>query len=97
MAHIQLSLLRVETFAKRPFLPNPPEADKFLRLPREMRSLFLWGQAQILILKILNVFLRLKLSPSLNLNKNEHFSKVSLSIIELVLIYHQRMNVKFFF
>jgi hypothetical protein len=36
MAHIQLSLLRVETFAKRPFLPNPPEADKFLRLPREM-------------------------------------------------------------
>jgi hypothetical protein len=34
-------------------------------------------QAQILILKILNVFLRLKLSPSLNLNKNEHFSKVS--------------------
>jgi hypothetical protein len=35
-------------------------------------------QTQILILKILNVFLRLKLSPSLNLNKNEHFSKVSL-------------------
>jgi hypothetical protein len=59
---------RLETFAKRPFLPNPPEADKFLRLPREMRSLFLWGQAQILILKILNVFLWLKLSPSLNLN-----------------------------
>jgi hypothetical protein len=42
-----------ETFTKRPFLPNPPvedaacgEADKFLRLPREMRSLFLWGQAK---------------------------------------------------
>ena len=34
-------------------------------------------QAQILILKILSVFLRLKLSPSLNLNKIEHFSKVS--------------------
>jgi cobalt-zinc-cadmium efflux system outer membrane protein len=34
-------------------------------------------QAQILILKILNVFLRLKFSPSLNLKKNEHFSKVS--------------------
>jgi hypothetical protein len=26
----------LETFAKHPFLPNPPEADKFLRLPREM-------------------------------------------------------------
>jgi hypothetical protein len=58
-------------------LLNPPEADKFLRLPREMRSPFLWGQAQILILKILYVFPRLKISPSLNLNKNEHFSKVS--------------------
>jgi hypothetical protein len=34
-------------------------------------------QAQIFILKILNVFLWLKLSPSLNLNKIEHFSKVS--------------------
>jgi len=34
-------------------------------------------QAQILILEILNVFLWLKFSPSLNLNKNEHFSKVS--------------------
>jgi hypothetical protein len=68
---------RFETFAKRRFLPNPPEADKFLRLPREMRSPFLWGHAQILILKILNIFLWLKFSPSLNLNKNEHFSKVS--------------------
>jgi hypothetical protein len=78
--------VNIETFAKRPFLPNPPvedtaigEADKFLRLPCEMRSLFLWGQAQILILKILNVFMRLKFSPSLNLNKNEHFSKVSIT------------------
>ncbi len=34
-------------------------------------------QAQILILKILNVFQWLKSSPSLNLNKIEHFSKVS--------------------
>jgi len=34
-------------------------------------------QAQISILKILNVFLRLKFSPSLNLTKIEHFSKVS--------------------
>jgi hypothetical protein len=37
-------------------------------------------QPQILILKILNVFLWLKFSPSLNLNKNEHFSKVSLHL-----------------
>jgi len=37
-------------------------------------------QAQILILKILNVFLWLKFSPSLALNKNEHFSKVSVLI-----------------
>jgi hypothetical protein len=35
-------------------------------------------QAQILILKILNVFLWLKFSPSLALNKIEHFSKVSI-------------------
>ncbi|MGA8178795.1 MAG: hypothetical protein WB792_01965, partial [Desulfobacterales bacterium] len=35
-------------------------------------------QAQFLILKIRNVFLWLKISPSLNLNKNEHFPKVSL-------------------
>ncbi|OEU66874.1 MAG: hypothetical protein BA867_05025 [Desulfobacterales bacterium S5133MH16] len=34
-------------------------------------------QAQILILKILNVFLWLKFSPFLVLNKIEHFSKVS--------------------
>jgi hypothetical protein len=34
-------------------------------------------QTQILSLEILNVFLHLKFSPSLNLNKIEHFSKVS--------------------
>ncbi len=34
-------------------------------------------QTQILILKILNVFLRLKFSSSLNLNKIDHFSEVS--------------------
>jgi len=34
-------------------------------------------QSQILSLEILNVFLHLKFSPSLNLNKIEHFSKVS--------------------
>jgi len=35
-------------------------------------------QAQILILKIPNVFLWLKFSPSLALNKIGHFSKVSI-------------------
>jgi hypothetical protein len=44
--------------------------------PRGMRRLFLWAQAQILILKILNVCLWLKFSPSLALNKNKQFSKV---------------------
>jgi len=34
-------------------------------------------QAQILILEILNVFLWLKFSPSLILNKIEHFETVS--------------------
>ena len=36
-------------------------------------------QTQILSLEILNVFLHLKFSPSLNLNKIEHFSKVSIN------------------
>jgi tetratricopeptide (TPR) repeat protein len=35
-------------------------------------------QAQILILEILHGFMRLKFSPSLNLNKIEHFSKASI-------------------
>jgi hypothetical protein len=35
------------------------------------------GQTQISILEILNVFLWLKFSPSLNSTKNKHFSKVS--------------------
>jgi hypothetical protein len=35
------------------FLSNPPEADKSLRLPCEMRSLFLWGYVQKIILGIL--------------------------------------------
>ena len=34
-------------------------------------------QAQISILEIFNIFLRLKFSPSLYSNKIEHFSKVS--------------------
>ena len=61
------------------FLPNPPvedaaggEANKSLRLPCEMRSLFLWGYAQKLILEILNICLRLFLSNTLILNKNNH-------------------------
>ena len=37
-------------------------------------------QAQILILEIFNIFLRLKFSPSLNLSKIEHFSKVSIEL-----------------
>jgi len=41
---------------QRDLCKTPPFA-QFLRLPRGMRSLFLWGQAQILILEILNVFL----------------------------------------
>ncbi len=35
-------------------------------------------QAQILILEILNVFLWLKFSPSLTLNKIEHFETASI-------------------
>jgi hypothetical protein len=62
---------QVETFAKRPLLPNS------CACPVECAALFLWGQTQILILKILNVFLRLKFSSFLDLNKIEHFSKVS--------------------
>jgi hypothetical protein len=34
------------------FLPNPPEAGKSLNLLCEMRSLFLWGYAQKIILGI---------------------------------------------
>ncbi|MBT8373043.1 MAG: hypothetical protein KJO34_18910, partial [Deltaproteobacteria bacterium] len=37
----------------------------------------LFTKPSILILEILNVFLWLKFPPALNLNKNEHFSKVS--------------------
>ena len=58
-----------ETFEKRPLLPN-------FCVPAE-RDLRYATAAQILILEILKVFLRLKSSFSLNLNKIEHFSKVS--------------------
>jgi hypothetical protein len=52
------------------FLPNPPEADKSLRLPCEMRSLFLWGYAQKIILGISIICLWLFFSHALILNKN---------------------------
>jgi prepilin-type N-terminal cleavage/methylation domain-containing protein len=75
------------TYRNRDLCKTPPFA-QFLCLPCEMRSLFLWGLAQILILKILHVFLWLKFSPSLNLNKIEHVSKVSnqkgLTILEII-------------
>jgi hypothetical protein len=54
------------------FLPNPPEADKSLRLPRGMRSLFLWGYAQKIILGISFICLWLFFSHALILNKNPH-------------------------
>ena len=38
-------------------LCKTPLFSQFLRLPCEMRSLFLWGQAQILILEIFYIFL----------------------------------------
>jgi hypothetical protein len=44
-------------------------------------------QAQILILEIFNIFLRLKLSPSLTLTKIGHFSKVSI---------HRKQRPQFF-
>ena len=78
------------TYRNRDLCKTPPFA-QFLCLPCEMRSQFLWGQAQILILKILHVFLWLKFSPSLNLNpakSGKHFSKVSnqkgLTILEII-------------
>jgi hypothetical protein len=69
------------------FLPNPPvedaacgEADKYLRLPREMQSLFHWGYAQKIILGILYICLWLFFSHAFLsrsfqrgiLNKNPH-------------------------
>jgi hypothetical protein len=46
------------------FLPNLPEADKSLRLPCEMRSLFLRGSVQKIILEILNICLPFPLRPA---------------------------------
>ncbi len=47
-------------------------------------------QAQILILEILNVCLWLKFSPSLNLNKIEHFSKVSKTLQKAIEEYKKK-------
>ena len=55
------------------FLPNPPEADKSLCLPCGMRSLFLWGNAQKIILGISTICLWLFFSHALIFNKNLHF------------------------
>jgi hypothetical protein len=53
----------------RDLCKTPPFA-QFLRLPRGMQSIFLWGQAQILILKILNVFPAVKIFAFLGLEQN---------------------------
>ena len=62
-----------DTFAKRPLLSN-------FCVPAE-RDLRYATAAQISILEILNVFLCLKSSSSLNLNKIECFAKVSLLFV----------------
>jgi len=49
------------------FLFNPPEADKSLRLPREMRSIFHWGYAQKIIFGILIICLWLFFSHAFRL------------------------------
>ena len=50
-------------------------------------------QSQILILEILNVFLWFKFSPSLNLNKNEHFSKVSTLQMKLPPVFPHKLGL----
>jgi hypothetical protein len=61
-----------ETFEKRPLSKSA------LICPISVSPMSgICQRAQIVILEILNIFLRLKFSPSLNLNKIGHFSKVS--------------------
>jgi len=67
-----LKILPMDAYGVCETFANPPLFVQFLR------------QTQILILKILNVFMWLKLSPSLNLGKNKHFSKVSM--FEMVIL-----------
>ncbi len=68
------------------FSLNPPvkdaadgEADKSLRLPYEMRSLFLWGYAQKIILGISIVFRGLKFDPDKEIGQKGGFCKGFLS------------------
>jgi hypothetical protein len=63
-----------------------------LRLPRGMRSIFLWGHAQILILEIFNIFLRLKFLSSLTLNKIERFETGSIVSLKIMVLYLQISN-----
>ncbi|RZB35578.1 MAG: hypothetical protein SRB2_03034 [Desulfobacteraceae bacterium Eth-SRB2] len=68
-----------ETFEKRPLLPNACVPDgRDLRFASTVSNFNPPPNFGGLILKILNVFVWLKISPSLALNKIEHFSKVSL-------------------
>jgi len=59
-----------------------------LRLPRGMRSLFLWGQAPILILKILHLFGWLRSSPFSKLNKFGCFTMASFSNWCFLVFFH---------
>ena len=74
------------------FYPQDPAKATFgpRRFQQNLRKTPLFAQflrhAQISILEILNVFLRLKFSPFLNLNKNLHFSKVSMPFVRTGLL-----------
>ena len=68
----------VETFKKCTLTSSTTPVYEFETFEKSSPFNQFLRQAQILILKIHNVFLRLKSSPSLNLNKIEHFSKVSI-------------------
>jgi len=74
------------------FYPQDPAKATFgpRRFQQNLRKTPLFAQflrhAQISILEILNVFLRLKFSPFLNWNKNQHFSKVSMPFVRTGLL-----------
>ena len=69
----------VYLLTSRDLCKTPPFAQIALKVSAfaSLRVTSCRRQAQILSLEILNVFLHLKFSSSLNLNKIEHFSKVS--------------------
>ena len=73
------------------FLPNSPEADESLRLPCGMRSLFLWGYAQKIILRISIICLWLFFSHALILIKNPYFW---MDTILFNVIYFKRLRQK---